>query len=116
MPQMINLELIGGVSFQKGCYPGQEIVARTQYLGKLKRRMFLTNASLAVAPAAGTELYSENLGDQASGMVINAGVSPHGGCDVLAVARVDSIESSVVHVGSLQGPTLTLQALPYALT
>ena len=116
MPQMINLELIGGVSFQKGCYPGQEIVARTQYLGKLKRRMYLANIASGTIPMPGAELYSDDLGDQASGMVVNAQASPYGGYDVLAVAQTGSVEASVVHLGSLQGPALAFQPLPYVLT
>lgn len=117
VPQMINLELIGAVSFQKGCYPGQEIVARTQYLGKLKRRMYLANiATTENVPTPGTELFSEDLGGQASGMVVNAQASPHGGYDLLAVAQATSVAASVVHLGSPQGPVLAFQSLPYALT
>ncbi len=115
VPQMLNLELIGGVSFQKGCYPGQEIVARTQYLGKLKRRMYLASIASDVAPAPGTALYSEALGDQASGMVVNVQASPAGGFDLLAVAQTESIGASVVHVGSLNGPALSILPLPYVL-
>jgi folate-binding protein YgfZ len=115
VPQMINLELIGGVSFQKGCYTGQEIVARTQYLGKLKRRMYLANVPVAAVPAPGAALYSEDLGDQASGMVVNAQASPNGGVDMLVVAQVASVDASVVHLASLDGPALHFHALPYAL-
>ncbi len=115
VPQMINLELIGGVSFQKGCYTGQEIVARTQYLGKLKRRMYLAHIPVADPPAPGTAIYSDDLGDQASGMVVNAQASPLGGVDMLAVAQVASVESSRVHVASLDGQVLACLPLPYAL-
>jgi folate-binding protein YgfZ len=115
VPQMLNLELIGGVSFQKGCYPGQEIVARTQYLGKLKRRMYLANIASGDAPSAGMALYSEALGDQASGMIVNAQASPSGGFDVLAVSQAESIDNSAVHAGSLDGPALSILTLPYAL-
>ena len=113
VPQMANFELIGGVSFDKGCYPGQEVVARTQHLGKLKRRMFLANVD---APAAaGDDLYSEDLGDQASGMVVNAEVSPEGGHDLLAVVQTASREGSTVHLKSLTGPVLRFSPLPYAV-
>jgi folate-binding protein YgfZ len=113
VPQMANLELIGGVSFDKGCYAGQEVVARTQHLGKLKRRMFLANVA---APAqAGDALYSEDLGDQASGVVVNAEVSPDGGHDLLAVVQTASREASTVHLGSLAGPALRFLAPPYAV-
>lgn len=114
VPQMANLELLGGVCFTKGCYTGQEIVARTQHLGKVKRRMFLAN--VAAAAAAGDNLYSEDLGDQASGMIINAEVSPDGGHDVLAVVQIASRESSTVRLKSADGPALRFLPLPYPVT
>lgn len=113
VPQMANLELIGGVSFKKGCYPGQEIVARTQYLGKVKRRMF--RAHLDVQAAPGDALYSDDLGDQSSGLVVNAQASPEGGYDLLAVAQLASREASTVRLKSPQGPALRFDALPYAV-
>jgi folate-binding protein YgfZ len=113
IPQMANLELIGGVSFEKGCYTGQEVVARTQHLGKVKRRMFLANVS---APAqAGDATYSDDLGEQASGMVMNAEASPGGGYDLLAVAHTASRERSTVHLKAPDGPVLRFLALPYAV-
>ena len=112
VPQMANLEVLGGVSFGKGCYTGQEIVARTQRLGRVKRRMFLAN--VAAAAAAGDELYSEDLGDQAGGLIVNAESSPDGGCDVLAVVQSESRDRSTVHLRSLEGPVLRFLALPYA--
>jgi tRNA-modifying protein YgfZ len=111
VPQMANLELLGGVSFQKGCYTGQEIVARTQHLGKLKRRMFLAN--VGASATAGDSLYSEDLGDQANGVVVNAEPSPEGGHDVLAVVQSASREKSVVHLKGLAGPALRFLPLPY---
>jgi tRNA-modifying protein YgfZ len=111
VPQMANLEILGGVSFDKGCYTGQEIVARTQHLGRLKRRMFLAN--VAATAAAGDELYGEDLGDQAAGLVVNGEFSPDGGCDVLAVVQNESRERSIVHLGSLGGPMLRFLPLPY---
>ena len=114
IPQMANLELIGGVSFKKGCYPGQEIVARTQYLGKVKRRMFRAHLDIQAAP--GDALYSDDLGDQASGLVINAQPAPEGGYDLLVVAQLASQESSTVRLRSLQGPALRFDTLPYAVT
>ena len=111
VPQMLNLELVGGVSFRKGCYPGQEVVARTQYLGKTKRRMF--RAALAAAAAPGDSLCSEDLGDQASGTVVTAAPSPDGGFEVLAVAPVASMTAGVVHLRSLTGPLLRVLPLPY---
>jgi folate-binding protein YgfZ len=113
VPQMANLELIGGVSFTKGCYTGQEIVARSQYLGKVKRRMYLAKLEGGSAPRPGEPLFSDDLGDQASGLVVNAQPAPDGGVDLLAVAQVNSRESSVVRVGSSTGPALRFEPLPY---
>jgi hypothetical protein len=113
VPQMVNYELIGGVSFQKGCYPGQEIVARTQYLGKLKRRMYLAHIATQAGPAAGDDLYSQDMEGQASGMVVNAEPSPDGGFDVLAVIQISSTEAGSVHWKTSDGPLLELLPLPY---
>jgi folate-binding protein YgfZ len=114
VPQMANLELLGGVSFNKGCYTGQEVVARSQYLGKVKRRMYLARLSGEPAPPqAGDELFSDDLGDQACGWVINAQPSPGSGYDLLAVVPVASREHSTVHLKSPQGEKLSFQPLPY---
>jgi tRNA-modifying protein YgfZ len=112
VPQMANLERIGGVSFAKGCYTGQEVVARAQHRGTVKRRMFL--ASVNENAAAGDELYAEDLGDQAAGVVVNAAPSPDGGTDLLAVAQAASRESSTVHLRSLAGPVLRFLPDPAA--
>src|SRR6266436_4369078 len=113
LPQMANFELLGGVSFDKGCYTGQEVVARAQHLGRVKRRTFLAN--VAAVAAAGDNLYSEDLGDQASGMVVNSEASPEGGHDLLAVVQTASRESSAVHLKSPEGPVLRFLPLPYAV-
>jgi folate-binding protein YgfZ len=113
VPQMANFELVGGVNFQKGCYPGQEIVARTQYLGKLKRRLYLAHVRSDVAPAAGAELYSLDLDAQSSGMVVSAAPAPGGGFDLLAVIQTASAAAQPIHLGSLDGPSLEIQPLPY---
>ena len=115
VPQMANFELIGGVSFHKGCYPGQEIVARTQYLGKLKRRMYLAHLAQDTAAEAGAHLYSADMEDQSCGMVVNSALAPGGGHDLLAVIQMSSADGQDVHVGSLNGPQLEFRALPYAL-
>jgi len=113
VPQMANLELIGGVSFEKGCYTGQEIVARTQHLGQVKRRTFLANVG---APAqAGDALYSDGLGDRVVGTVLNAEASPEGGYDLLAVIQTASRERSAVHLKTPDGPVLRFLTLPYAV-
>ena len=111
VPQMVNFELINGVNFKKGCYPGQEIVARTQYLGKLKRRMYLAHLEAKATP--GDELYSADLPEQSTGMIVNAQASPEGGYDVLAVIQMSSAESQEIHFQSIDGPTLKLKPLPY---
>ncbi len=113
VPQMANFELLGGVSFTKGCYTGQEVVARMQHLGKLKRRMFPAN--VAAQAKAGDPLYSEDLGDQTGGIVVNAEASPDGGYDLLAVVQTASREGSTVHLKSLGGPVLRFLPLPYAV-
>ena len=113
VPQMVNLEVIGGVSFQKGCYTGQEIVARSQYLGKLKRRMYLAHVDDQAIP--GDSLYSADAEGQATGMVVNAAPAAGGGFDLLAVMRIESAKTGAMHLKSLDGPTLTLKSLPYTL-
>lgn len=115
LPQMINLDAIGGISFKKGCYPGQEIVARTQYLGKLKRRMFLAHIATTETISAGDALFSMDMDDQSSGNIVNAALSPHGGFDVLAVIQQSSVDTCDIHWQSLQGPLLTIKPLPYPL-
>jgi folate-binding protein YgfZ len=117
VPQMVNFDLINSVSFQKGCYPGQEIVARTHYLGRLKRRMYLVHLDGDTAPAAGDNLYTADMGDQASGMVVNAAPAPGGGFDLLAVAQIESVNNGqALHWKSVEGPVLTVKPLPYSLT
>ncbi|MEW6119734.1 MAG: folate-binding protein YgfZ [Pseudomonadota bacterium] len=113
VPQMVNYEALGGVSFQKGCYPGQEIVARSQYLGKMKRRMVLAHVDAPAAP--GDSLYSADLGEQASGTVVNAAPAPGGGFDILAVTQVESARIQTLHLGGLGGAPLELKPLPYAV-
>jgi folate-binding protein YgfZ len=113
VPQMVNLEVIGGVSFQKGCYTGQEIVARSQYLGKLKRRMFLAHVDAEAAP--GDSLYSADIEGQVTGTVVNAAPAPNGGFDLLAVAQIESANSQTLHLKAADGAALSLKPLPYAL-
>jgi folate-binding protein YgfZ len=118
VPQMVNLEMIGGVSFQKGCYPGQEIVARSKYLGKIKRRMYLAHVepqSDEGAVRAGDELFDVDMGEQSSGMVVNAAASPEGGFDMLAVLQTSSVERGSIRWGRMDGPTLGIMTLPYSV-
>jgi hypothetical protein len=113
VPQTANWDLLDGVSFNKGCYAGQEIIARTQYLGRLKERMHLFHAD-ATSPPPGAKLYGAVFGDQACGVVVEAAPSPEGGSDLLAVVQMSALEGSL-HVGTPDGPALTPLALPYAL-
>lgn len=115
VPQMANLDRIGGVHFQKGCYPGQEIVARTQYLGQVKRRMVLAHVDAQESPAIGTAVFGSDLGDQASGLVVDAAPAPGGGFDVLAVMHTSTAAGGTARVGAADGPRLVLRSLPYAL-
>jgi len=115
VPQMANLDLIGGVSFSKGCYPGQEIVARMHYLGRLKQRMYLANIEAAESPQPGDKLYSADMGEQASGMIVSAAPSPDGGSDVLATIQIESVKGDDLHWKSLHGPRLRFLELPYKL-
>ncbi len=115
LPQMVNLDALGGVSFKKGCYPGQEIVARTQYLGKLKRRMFLANVSTIEIVAAGDDLFSTEMGEQSCGKIVNATLSPDGGYDVLAVIQQSSVDTCEIHWRSHDDPVLEIKLPPYLL-
>lgn len=112
VPQMANMELLGGVSFNKGCYPGQEIVARSQYLGKVKRRLYLAHVDADARP--GDELYAAEPADQSAGLVANAAPAPEGGWDVLAVALMPSVEAGPVHLKARDGAPLVFRPLPYA--
>lgn len=113
--QMLNLDLIDAVNFKKGCYPGQEIVARMQYLGKLKRRMYLAHLDSTDNPQPGDELFSADMEGQASGMIVNAAPAPSGGYDVLAVVQISSRDTQTLHWKSLQGAALQFLPLPYPL-
>ncbi|AXS79913.1 folate-binding protein YgfZ [Dechloromonas sp. HYN0024] len=107
VPQMADFEKIGGVSFHKGCYPGQEIVARTQYLGKVKRHLFRLSSTQALK--AGDVLHSPDNPDQSCGMVMTAAPSPAGGYEALAV--VQSNFAGNVRLGSLEGPAVQAVAV-----
>ena len=114
VPQMVNMELppVGGVSFTKGCYPGQEIVARTQYLGKVKRRMYRARIDQALPP--GTEVFTAESGEQHCGALVTVAPSPEGGHECLVVVQSSGAESGAVFAGKPGGPPrLTLLTLPY---
>ncbi len=115
IPQMINLQALGGVSFKKGCYTGQEIVARMQYLGKLKRRLHRLAAQDidAPVPTAGLEIYSPANGSSVGEVVMAA--SAEGALELLAVLQQETAADGRLFLGSPDGPPLTLLPLPYTL-
>jgi folate-binding protein YgfZ len=111
VPQMVNFELLGAVNFKKGCYPGQEVVARSQYRGTVKRRALLAHADHA---APGDEVFDGADPSQPCGMIINAAPAPGGGFDCLVELKLAS-RNATVHVGLADGPTLHFLPLPYLL-
>ena len=113
IPQMLNLQAVGGVSFKKGCYTGQEIVARMQYLGKLKRRLKRLSLAEGELPAVGSELFSPVHGSSVGEVVLAA--SNGGGAELLAVLQEDAVADGRIHLGSPEGPSLDLLELPYQL-
>ena len=116
VPQMLNMELpaVAGVSFSKGCYPGQEIVARTQYLGKIKRRTY--RARMVAETAPGTHVYAPETGDQHCGAVVGVAPSPAGGFECLVCAQIGAVEVGDVRVGTPDGERLEFLPLPYEIT
>lgn len=114
IPQMANLEIVGGVNFKKGCYPGQEIVARMQYLGRLKQRMYRAHAETeAIAP--GTPIYAPNANEQSVGTVVDARPSPTSGVDLLAVIQIAAVDAGELRLGGQEGTPLTEVVPPYSL-
>ena len=115
VPQMANFELVGGVDFKKGCYPGQEIVARSQYLGKLKRRMYRGSIDAPVSePAAGQDLFGGE--PQAIGTIVSAAPRPEGGYEFLAVMQSSAAEGGeAIRIGTPDGPIARMASLPYAI-
>ena len=113
VPQMINFEAIGGVNFKKGCYPGQEIVARSQYLGTLKRRMLPASIDTATAEA-GMEVFAANDVAQPCGMIVNAERDAEGRMQCLVEIKLAAHTAGNIHFG-VDGPQLQFHPLPYAL-
>jgi folate-binding protein YgfZ len=113
VPQMLNYESVGGVNFQKGCYPGQEVVARSQFRGTLKRRAFLAHADVALA--AGDEVFADADDSQPAGTVVQAAVHPQGGFDAIVSAQLSAVDGGTLRLGNDARSTLRLLPLPYAL-
>jgi folate-binding protein YgfZ len=121
VPQMINFESVAGVDFKKGCYPGQEIVARSQYRGAVKRRLQLAHTTLNVSSMGmakpGIELFSESDPYQPCGMVVLAAPNPsHPDClDFQIECKLDALEIGEIHLGKSDGSVLEIDSLPYPL-
>src|SRR5690349_2495078 len=113
IPQMLNLQAVGGVSFKKGCYTGQEIVARMQYLGKLKRRLYRLQLVADELPEPGTQLFAPSHGSSIGEVVLAANAAGH--IELLAVLQAEAAEGGDIHLGALDGPALHLLDLPYEL-
>lgn len=126
VPQMVNLELLGGVNFQKGCYPGQEVVARSQYLGKLNRRMFGVTFSAATPPASASAIFNEHAPEQPCGSLVACAVaSPIAQVNALAADQtpthyvglisvsLDAWASGALRMGEPPGVPLVPVTLPY---
>lgn len=115
VPQMVNLHLLDGVSFKKGCYTGQEVVARMQYLGKLKRRMYQARVEAAEKPPApGDKLYSASShSEQATGWVVDARGNGDGDYELLVVVEIEAREHGEVQLAGPDGPSLVLSDPPY---
>ncbi|TFZ08230.1 CAF17-like 4Fe-4S cluster assembly/insertion protein YgfZ [Ramlibacter humi] len=113
VPQMLNYESVGGVNFKKGCYPGQEVVARSQFRGTLKRRAYIVHGTAPMQ--AGQEVFHESDPSQPCGLVAQAAPAPSGGWDAIVSMQVSAAESGRLTLGAADGPALALQPLPYAL-
>jgi folate-binding protein YgfZ len=121
VPQMINFESVAGVDFKKGCYPGQEIVARSQYRGAVKRRLKLANTgssrSAVDLAKPGVELFHGSDASQPCGMVVLAAPSSDESdrIDLQIECKLDALEAGEIHLGMGAGPVLKIDTLPYPL-
>jgi len=113
VPQMINLDLIDGVSFKKGCYPGQEIVARMHYLGKLKQRMIRAQVETDTVPQPGDRIFSAEHGEQSAGTVLNAQPLGSNRYDLLVVVQLSGYRNGKLFFDNPNGPALSTSSLPY---
>ena len=114
VPQMLNYESVGGVNFKKGCYPGQEVVARSQFRGTLKRRAYVAHAAADVV--VGAEVFSTADLEQPCGTVVQVAPAPDGGFDAIVSLQISAAqEATSLQVGATDGVALSLLPLPYAL-
>lgn len=112
VPQMVNFDLLDGINFKKGCYPGQEIVARTKYLGTIKRRTML--ASTTASASAGDEVFGQADPLQPCGMVVNSAPNGEAGSDLLIELKLANV-ADALSLGSADGAPVRLLAMPYAI-
>ncbi len=117
VPQMLNYESVGGVNFKKGCYPGQEVVARSQFRGTLKRRAYIVHGSDHGPEAAyvGQEVFHATDAEQPCGLVAAYASNPSGGFDAIVSMQTSAASGGALTLGGPQGPALQLLALPYPL-
>lgn len=113
VPQMLNYESVGGVSFKKGCYPGQEVVARSQFRGTLKRRAFLSRCDAPMT--VGQDVFHSSDAGQPCGTVAAVATEPGGGFVAIVSMQVSAAADEQLHLGSADGSLLTLLPLPYPL-
>jgi folate-binding protein YgfZ len=113
VPQMLNYESVGGVNFKKGCYPGQEVVARSQFRGTLKRRAYLAHSEAPMS--AGDEVFQAADATQPCGLVAQAAASPMGGFDAIVSLQIAAVELGGLHLTDAAGPALQLSPAPYPL-
>jgi folate-binding protein YgfZ len=113
VPQMLNYESVGGVNFKKGCYPGQEVVARSQFRGTLKRRAFLAHSPQPLAP--GQELFHEADPSQPCGIVAQAAPSPSGGWDAIVSIQIAAAQGGAITTGGENGSAVKVEPAPYPL-
>ncbi|WP_462386629.1 CAF17-like 4Fe-4S cluster assembly/insertion protein YgfZ [Acidovorax sp. Q11] len=113
VPQMLNYESVGGVNFKKGCYPGQEVVARSQFRGTLKRRAYIAHAAAEVA--VGSEVFNTADLEQPCGTVVQVAAAPGGGFETIVSLQISATQEGSLQVGAAGGVALTLQPLPYPL-
>ena len=113
VPQMLNFEAVAGLDFKKGCYPGQEVVARAQYRGQVKRHMRRARVAASAAPAVGQDLYCDDQSGQACGTVVAVGADG-GETEILAVVPIAAAQAQLPVRLSPDGPALEWLPLPYA--
>ena len=114
IPQMTNMHLLNGVSFTKGCYTGQEVVARMQYLGKLKRRMYPVNFETSLIPKPGDDIYSDSSqSGQGAGKLVDVVSTGENRYEGLAVLEINNIGDGKLQLTDSNGPVIHVTAPPY---